>query len=149
MPFKLYRYFALGLLLISQMSLALDPVFSSRFSSVAIRGYDPVAYFTEGAAFKGKKEFQYEWKGAKWNFTSEENMNKFALSPESYEPQFGGYCSYAVGLGQTASSDPTQFTVTGGKLYLNFSSKTKILWEDDREKFIEQAHENWPKLLNK
>ncbi len=95
----------------------------------------------------GKKEYQYEWKGAKWRFSTEENMNKFILSPESYEPQFGGYCSYAVGLGQTAPSDPTQFTVSGGKLYLNFSSKTKVLWEDDRDKFIEQGHENWSKLL--
>lgn len=148
MTFKSYRYFAFALLLISQLGIALDPVFSSRFSSVAIRGYDPVAYFTQGAAFKGKKEYQYEWKGAKWRFSTEENMNKFILSPESYEPQFGGYCSYAVGLGQTAPSDPTQFTVSGGKLYLNFSSKTKVLWEDDRDKFIEQGHENWPKLLS-
>ena len=146
---KPYRYLAIGLLFLSQLSLALDPVFSSRFSSVAIRGYDPVAYFTDGAAFKGKKDFEYEWKGAKWRFVSEDNMNKFILSPESYEPQFGGYCAYAVGLGQTASSDPTQFTITDGKLYLNYNNKTKILWEDDRENFIEQGYKNWPNLLSK
>ena len=149
MIFRPQKYLALGLLLISQLSFALDPVFSSGFSNVAIRGYDPVAYFTKGAAFKGKKEFEYEWKGAKWRFASEENMNQFILSPESYEPQFGGYCSYAAGLGQVASSDPRQFTISGGKLYFNYNSKTKILWEDNRDEFIEQGVENWPKLLAK
>ena len=142
-----FRRFLLLLVLVSPSGFALDPVYTSFISNVAISGYDPVAYFTDGAAYKGKSEFEYEWKGAKWRFYTEENKNKFVLDPEAYEPQFGGYCAYAIGLGKSASSDPSQFTIVNGKLYLNYNSRTKILWAKEQEKFISQAEQNWPKLI--
>lgn len=64
--------------------------FSQSFG-VAIRGYDTVAYHTEGRAVKGKKEFSYEWNDATWHFTSAENRDLFAADPERYAPQYGGY----------------------------------------------------------
>jgi len=124
-----------------------QPLYSTRFSNLALNGYDAVAYFTDHGAYKGKKEFQYEWKGAKWRFYSQENMDKFVLDPQSYEPQFGGYCSYAMGLGQKASSDPTQYSIVDGKLYMNYSSKTKILWEGDLANMIDSGRENWDELI--
>ncbi len=64
--------------------------FSQSFG-VAIRGYDTVAYHTEGRAMKGKKEFSYEWNDATWRFASAENRELFAADPERYAPQYGGY----------------------------------------------------------
>lgn len=145
---KRYSILAFALLFFAQMSQALDPVYASRIAKVAINGYDPVAYFSEGAAFKGKKEFQYKWKGVNWRFYTEDNMNRFSQDPEAYEPQFGGYCAYAVGLGKSASSDPSQFTIVDGKLYLNYNSKTKTLWRQDHEKLIAQGNEVWPRLIS-
>lgn len=58
---------------------------------VAIKGYDPVAYFTEGDAVQGKSEFSYSWNEAKWHFASEANRDLFASEPERYAPQYGGY----------------------------------------------------------
>ena len=61
------------------------------FFGVAIKGYDPVAYFTEGEAVKGKKEFSHSWNEAKWYFASANNRDRFASDPEHYAPQYGGY----------------------------------------------------------
>ena len=58
---------------------------------VAIKGYDTVAYFTQGRAVKGKKEFSYEWSDAKWYFASAEHRDLFAAEPERYAPKYGGY----------------------------------------------------------
>jgi YHS domain-containing protein len=58
---------------------------------VAIKGYDAVAYFTEGRAVKGTKKFSYNWNDAKWYFASGENRSLFAADPEQYAPQYGGY----------------------------------------------------------
>lgn len=57
----------------------------------AIKGYDPVAYFTEGQPVKGRKEYQFEWQGAKWLFASQEHLAMFKEDPEKYAPQYGGY----------------------------------------------------------
>jgi YHS domain-containing protein len=64
---------------------------NTNWFGVAIKGYDPVAYFTEGQAVKGKKEFEYEWQDAKWRFSSAENRDLFAANPEKYAPQYGGF----------------------------------------------------------
>ena len=56
-----------------------------------IKGYDPVAYFTDGQPVQGKMEFQLEWRGAKWLFASREHLEMFRNAPEKYAPQYGGY----------------------------------------------------------
>ena len=132
---------------VSANSFAVDPVQTSFLTNTAASGYDTVAYFKESAAIKGSKDFSYEWNGAVWRFASEENMKLFAEDPEAYAPQFGGYCSYAVGLGKTAPGDPQQFSIVDDKLYLNYSSKTRVLWEDDKENLITSGNENWQRLL--
>ena len=69
---------------------AKDPI-NKNWRGLAIKGYDPVAYFTLGTATKGKSEFEYKWKGAKWRFSNTENLNLFRSDPERYAPQYGGY----------------------------------------------------------
>ena len=64
---------------------------NTNWLGVAIKGYDPVAYFTEGRAVKGKKEFEYKWQDAKWRFSSAANRDKFAADPPAYAPKYGGY----------------------------------------------------------
>ncbi len=124
-----------------------DPVFATR-GNLAIRGYDPVAYFTEGEPVKGRKEFTLGWQGADWRFASDENRDLFAANPEKYAPQYGGYCAWAVSRNYTAPTDPDAFTVVGGKLYLNYNKKVMEQWLEDRDANIEQADENWPAVLN-
>jgi YHS domain-containing protein len=58
---------------------------------IALKGYDTVAYFTEGKPVKGNKQFSHDWKGAKWLFANKQHLDLFASSPEKYAPQYGGY----------------------------------------------------------
>ena len=100
-------------------------------NGAAIKGYDAVSYFTEMKPMIGKSDFSYEWNGAKWQFTSEKNLDLFKANPGKYAPQYGGYCAYAVSKNMLAPVDPTAWTVVDGKLYLNNSGKVKKMWKED------------------
>src|SRR5947209_14275052 len=83
------------------------------FGEVAIRGYDPVAYFTEGKAIRGAASHEFEWLGATWRFSSEQHRDLFAASPASYAPQYGGLCSEGVAADgeATVSIDPESWQI--------------------------------------
>lgn len=114
---------------------------------IAIRGADPVAYFTEGAYTPGSDEFTHDWEGATWQFASAENRDLFAANPEEYAPQYGGFCAYAVSQGTTASIEPTAWEIVDGKLYLNYNDKIQARWAKDIPGYIAQADQNWPGVL--
>ena len=78
------------LVLNASIAMAFDEV-NKTFFGVAIKGYDTVAYHTEGRAVKGKKDFSHKWNDAKWYFASADNRELFAADPERYAPQYGGY----------------------------------------------------------
>lgn len=125
---------------------AKDPVYSSW--GVAIRGTDPVAYFTQNRPVEGSKKHQHDYQGATFYFSSAENRDLFAANPEKYAPQYGGYCAWAVSLGYTASTVPEAFTIVDGKLYLNYSLGVRSQWESDQANRIRLGDENWPSVLN-
>jgi YHS domain-containing protein len=115
----------------------------------ALRGYDPVAYFTERRAVRGSAYFGTEWNGATWFFSSKENKDVFVNEPEKYVPQYGGYCAYAVGNNYTADGDPTAWFIEKGKLYVNYNKDVRELWLKDKSNLIQKGDVNWPKLLQK
>ncbi|MGC6517041.1 MAG: YHS domain-containing (seleno)protein [Candidatus Puniceispirillaceae bacterium] len=121
------------------------PVYANR--GVAIRGTDPVAYFTQNRAVRGHKDFSFMHDGAEFRFSSAENLALFAKDPEKYAPQYGGYCAWAVSLGYTASTIPEAFSIVDGKLYLNYSLRVRSQWESDRDNRIILADQNWPAVL--
>lgn len=126
---------------------AKDPVYTPIFSNLAVSGYDAVAYFEQGAAVKGSKEFSYEWQGAKWRFSSAKNLASFKEDPEAFAPQYGGYCAYAAAINKAVKADPKVWDIRDGKLYLNFNKKIQQDWRADIDDYIEQADKNWPALL--
>jgi YHS domain-containing protein len=118
-------------------------------SGVAIKGYDPVAYFTEDGPVKGKKEFSWEWNGATWQFNSKENLALFQNDPGKYAPQYGGYCAYAMASGDLVDINPKAWKIVNGKLYLNYSLRVHRKWEKDIPGYIEKADMMWPEVLKK
>ncbi|HAH09118.1 MAG TPA: YHS domain protein [Alphaproteobacteria bacterium] len=122
-------------------------VYTGTFSSLALGGYDTVAYFTVGKPTKGSDKFQTEYKGALWYFASQENLDKFKANPDAYRPQFGGYCAWAVSQGYTASADPHAWRIVDGKLYVNYDKSVQATWEKDIPGNIAKANKNWPKVL--
>jgi YHS domain-containing protein len=115
-------------------------------NGIAIKGYDPVAYFSEQKATEGKKEFTYEWSGTQWLFSSQANLDAFKAEPQKYAPQYGGYCAYGVSENHKSPTDPNAWTVADGKLYLNYSLKVKELWSKDIPTRIQKANGFWPSL---
>ena len=124
-----------------------DPIYTSLFSSLAVGGYDVVAYFKEGKQVKGDGDFSIDYKDAQWRFSSEANLAAFTADPESFVPQYGGYCAWAVSQGYTAKGDPDNWTIVDGKLYLNYNDDVQATWEGDIPGFINAANTNWPSLL--
>ncbi len=127
---------------------AKDPVYTGTFSSLAVSGYDPVAYFAQGKPVEGSSDLELKWNGATWRFSSAENIEKFKSDPAAFAPQYGGYCAWAVSQGYTASSDPEAWRIVDGKLYLNYSKGVQAKWEKDIPGFITKADANWPKVLD-
>ncbi|MDJ0811677.1 MAG: YHS domain-containing (seleno)protein [Desulfobacterales bacterium] len=116
---------------------------------VAIKGYDPVAFHTEGKPVKGSGDYELKWKDAKWRFASAENRDLFEADPEKYAPRYGGYCAWAVSEGYTASVDPENaWSIVDGRLYLNYNAEIKQKWEKDIPGHIKKADANWPGVLN-
>ena len=125
-----------------------NEVYTGLLSSLAVGGYDTVAYFKVGKPVQGKAEFETEYKGATWRFSTRENLEAFKASPAAYAPQYGGYCAWAVSQGYTASGDPQFWKVVNGKLYLNYDGSVQAKWEKDIPGFIVKADKNWPGVLN-
>lgn len=115
-------------------------------NGVAIKGYDAVAYHKLGHASKGDPSYVTEWNDVKWYFVSNENRSLFETDPESYAPQFGGYCATAVSIGMTADTDPESWHIENGKLYLFFNDDPKrdYIAQID-EGIIDRSEDIWAK----
>jgi hypothetical protein len=113
---------------------------------LALKGYDTVAYFTEGKAIEGRKEFMHEYADAKWRFMSAANRDLFAANPGKYAPQYGGYCAWGISQEKFFDGDPQVWKVVDGRLYVNYNKQIEKTWERDIPGFIEKADRNWPTL---
>lgn len=118
-------------------------------SGKAIRGYDPVAYFTESKPIKGDEKLLYKWNNATWYFSSQANLDLFKANPEKYAPQYGGYCAYGLSNGYKASTDADAWTIENGKLYLNYNTQVRETWSKEKKERIEKADKNWPQVKDK
>ncbi|HTE07292.1 MAG TPA: YHS domain-containing (seleno)protein [Flavitalea sp.] len=118
----------------------------------AIQGYDPVSYFMTGRPIKGRKEYGYSFQGILYRFSSQGNLNAFNKDPSKYEPQYGGWCAYAMGNdGSKVDVDPETFKVIDGKLYLfynAFFNNTLKTWNKDQAALKKKADQNWQKYYH-
>ena len=131
---------------IAPAASAEPPVYTGAFSSTALQGYDPVAYFTEGKPVKGSKEFTTDYMGATVRFASAANRNAFLADPAMYAPQYGGYCAWAMADGKYAKGDANYWKIVDGKLYLNYNASIQKKWSADIPGFIGKADTHWNEL---
>ena len=115
-------------------------------SGLALRGYDPVAYFTEGEPREGNAELAVSYKGGTYHFASQEHQDLFVANPDKYLPAYGGYCAYGTAVGVKVDGDPSLWTIVDGRLYLNINRGVDRTWRRDKANFISQADANWPGL---
>lgn len=125
------------------------PVYTGILSRVAVSGYDPVAYFTDGRPVRGSTEFRITHQGYEYRFASAEHLATFRANPSRYVPQYGGYCAWAVSQGYTASGNPNNWRIVDGRLYLNYNAEIQTRWEGDIPGHIRSANGNWPRVLSR
>jgi hypothetical protein len=117
------------------------------FGGVAIMGYDPVAYFTDGKAVKGSENISYDWLGTPWHFASDEHRKMFMSEPVKFAPQYGGYCVGEVSLGSvTINVDPNAFKIIDGKLYLAYDKPDMEVMAAHAGDVLPPAEANWPAI---
>lgn len=116
---------------------------------VAIQGYDPVAFFTEGKPVKGQPQFESKYNGARYLFASAEDKATFDGNPAKYEPQFGGYCAFAVSEGHTAPVKIEAFMIVNGRLLMQYDLDVKKMFEKDPQGRLKKADQNWPGIVEK
>ncbi|MFZ1368741.1 MAG: YHS domain-containing (seleno)protein [Ferruginibacter sp.] len=120
-------------------------------NNLALKGYDPVAYFTQKRAVKGSKDMALQHQGVIYHFSSVSNKDAFKTNPAKYEPEYGGWCAYAMGQNaEKVSVDPETFKILNGKLYLfynRFLTNTLHEWNKNEAALKKNADANWPALI--
>jgi YHS domain-containing protein len=120
-------------------------------NKVAIQGYDPVTYFTQKKAVKGKTSITAAYDGVTYNFATQADKDLFLKNPAQYEPQYGGWCSYAMGAtGEKVEVNPETFKIVDGKLNLFYNAyfnNTLKSWNKEETKLKAKADSNWKKII--
>lgn len=127
----------------------LDRTWTDSRTGLAIAGYDPVAYFTEGRPVPGSRDHEHVWQGVAWRFASAANKAVFAEAPELYAPRFGGYSAIGVARGEPSQGSPVIWSITADRLYLFHNAAHKALWQDAPEQWLKQAGEAWPAIARR
>jgi hypothetical protein len=122
---------------------ATEWVVVNRHTGLAIDGFDPVAYFIDGAAKSGRAELELPFGGATWRFRNEGNRSAFAAVPEVYAPRFGGHDPVAMARGVATAGNSTLWLIVQKRLYLFFSAETRSAFSHDPEKIVEDAERSW------
>ena len=141
----------LALASFAQIASAADQevVNTGYFGDVAIKGYDPVAYFTQNQAVQGSPKFSSHWLGATWYFASAENRDLFIREPVKYAPQYGGHCADGVSLGTiTTNIDPKAWRIIEGKLYLSYDPGAADGFEKNPSKVVD-SQKYWPEVQHR
>ena len=114
-----------------------------------IRGYDPVAFFTEGRPLPGHPDLSAEYEGGTYLFATAANRDAFKAKPERYAPRYGGYCAYGVAVGKKFDIDPGSWRIVDGKLFFNLNPVILEKWSRESGEFIRKSEGNWPRIRSK
>lgn len=142
---------AAGALLLAAPTLVMAqskaiPAVNTDKSGLALKGFDPVSYFSAGAPTKGEAAITASHAGATYRFASTANRETFLASPDKYVPQFGGYCAMGVAYGGKYDIEPDAWRIVDGKLYLNKDQNTQKSWVKDIPKHLTKASGHWPRI---
>lgn len=121
--------------------------YNTLYAGLGAKGYDVVAYFTNGKPVQGSDKHEFVYGGVTWRFANAKHREMFAANPEKYAPQYGGFCSWGAANGKLFDVDPANgWTIVDGKLYLNFNADLNKAFTNDAAKFIPRADKHWQTL---
>ena len=144
-PFRQIFAICLLSLFVASAAYAASPIAAVNTEhDLAIKGFDPVSYFTDRKPVRGSAQFSTSYKGVEYRFVSAEHRDRFLAEPEKFVPQYGGYCAFAIALNTIADIDPDEWAIVNDKLYLNNSFFSQKLWSLDKSGNIAHGDRNWP-----
>jgi len=113
---------------------------------LALKGYDPVAYFTDGKPTPGAAEYELAFDGQRYRFASAKHRDLFKANPDKYSPQFGGLCAMNLANGVRRESDPHNWVITNGNLYVFAGERGAQNFKSNAEANASKAAANWKTL---
>jgi len=116
-------------------------------TGLAIGGYDPVAFFTDGKPTSGSADFEFHYGGAIWRFCNVGNREAFAARPDIYMPQFGGYDPTGVARGVAVSGNPNVWLISDQRLFLFYDHGGLEKFTADTDRVIAEAERQWPAVV--
>jgi YHS domain-containing protein len=137
---------ALAMALLGGCGTTHATVETSRGESLMLLGYDPVAYFTDGKPVRGRHTINAAYEGRTYYFATPEHRAAFVAAPARYEPQYGGFCSNGAPYGVKLGSDPTEFEIRDGRLFIFGDVLGHEMWKLDERDNIRRADELWPRI---
>ncbi len=129
-------------------ALAAGVELNASSTGLAMQGYDPVAYFTDGAPAKGSYKITTVFNDATYRFASEEHKAQFEANPEAYLPAYGGYCAFGTAMGFKFDGDPEYWKIVDNTLYLNLSKDIQTRWEGNIPGFVQDADGHWENIAD-
>jgi len=139
----------LGLSWLPARAATTERIVVNRFSGVAIEGFDPVAYFVDGAAMQGTAEFEANLWGAVWRFRNDGNRAEFLAHPEVYGPQYGGYDPVDIARGVLNAANPRFYVIAEQRLYLFSREDNRDAFAANPDRFLYEVGKRWPALQDK
>jgi YHS domain-containing protein len=122
---------------------------NSRGDHVMLLGHDPVAYFTTGKPTRGNKDITSTLPGRTYYFVSSEHKAMFDTAPAKYEPLYGGFCSNGAPYKVKLGSDPTEFEIVNGRLFIFGDILGREMWKLHRDENITNADRVWPEIADR
>jgi hypothetical protein len=116
-------------------------------TGLAIGGFDPVAFYTDGRSRLGSPDLELPYGGAIWRFSNIGNREAFAARPDVYMPQFGGYDPLGVARGVAVAGNPSFWLVSGGRLFLFYDRDRRETFTANVERIVAAAERKWPDVL--
>jgi YHS domain-containing protein len=118
-------------------------------NTVALHGYDPVAYFSSNRAVRGNKRILERLGSATYYFASRASRYEFLGDATRYQPQFGGYCAASLAAGRLEDINPHLFVIYEGKLYLFNNPDAEAMFMRDPRRAIHEAREHYFNIASK
>lgn len=134
--------------LVTNISIAQNQPVKSDDKRVALKGYDPVSYFTDKKPEQGIKEFTSEYDETVYWFKNADHRDQFSANPDKFAPQYDGFCAIALSKGKKVEADPLSWSIKNGKLYVFFGQPGVPVFKKEANSVIRKSKNNWPKLKN-
>jgi hypothetical protein len=117
-----------------------------RQTGLAIYGYDPVAYFTEAEARRGRLDYEHFTEGATWRFRNAGNRAAFMDRPDVYLPRFGGHDPSSIARGVAVPGHPELWLIHSGRLYLFANAAGRVAFKANPDQMSAAAESEWPEV---